>query len=100
MQPKTLKVIDQVIARRDGRKQVADAFGAAGSRLIILVDHAGPTLAESVRTRSQICTLKFGSPMTTLLAVVADISIVVPVFNEAENIVPLAREVATAMSRE
>ena len=32
--------------------------------------------------------------------VVADVSIVVPVFNEAESILPLAREVAAAMAKE
>src|SRR4051794_28814764 len=32
------------------------------------------------------------------LPVVADISIIVPVYNEAENVLPLAREVAKAMS--
>ena len=44
--------------------------------------------------------MKFGLWVTTLQLVVAEISIIVPVFNEAENILPLAREVATAFAGE
>lgn len=42
--------------------------------------------------------MNFGVRLATLLLVVADISIVVPVFNEADNILPLAREVAAALA--
>jgi len=44
--------------------------------------------------------LSFALPLTTFGRVVAEISIVVPVYNEADNILPLAQEVADAMSRE
>src|SRR3989475_4357462 len=37
---------------------------------------------------------------TTLARVVTDVSIIVPVYNEAANILPLTREVAEAMSRQ
>jgi len=44
--------------------------------------------------------LSFALPLTTFGRVVAEISIVVPVYNEADNILPLAQEVADAMSRQ
>jgi dolichol-phosphate mannosyltransferase len=44
--------------------------------------------------------LSLALPLTTFGRVVAEISIVVPVYNEADNILPLAQEVADAMSRQ
>ena len=44
--------------------------------------------------------MSFALPLTTFGRVVAEISIVVPVYNEADNILPLAQEVADAMSRQ
>ena len=49
VQPETLQIVNQIVARRNGTEEVIDLCGALGTGFVILIGHSGATLPRARR---------------------------------------------------